>query len=364
VLEKARAALGATGSLDAADLDGALADSYADGGRGGEALKLDESRLAMVRARVGTSSLRYLDALRDVAIVNFSMGHYDTAESAQREVVAGYRRIYGDDAHAVIDAEGDLANMLNTQNKTQEAIEWARRVVDSFRGRAGPDNPDFAISLSNLGELLEQLGDYQGALPYLREAYDITQRHFGNSNLETFILRANLGRLLIFLHRDQEALTWLMPEIPPSLEGTDTLRARARRLKTLGDCYGDLGRDELARQYYDEAQVAFARYLQPGDDVFSTIDSGRVHLLRKEGRYQEALPILRKVVEQYRRDDPPGVDSPWTLALEMELAETLVALGQPAEATALVKPRIALIEKLAPTHPAALSLQRLRGKLN
>jgi len=367
VLEKARAALGprdANESLDAADDDGALADSYADGGRVAEALKLDESRLATVRARVGTSDLRYLNALRDLAHVEYLATHYEAAEKAQRDVVAGYRGIYGDDAHAVIDAEGDLADMLNTQNKTAEAVEWGKRVVDSFRARAGPDNPDFAISLSNLGELLEQLGDYPHALPYLREAYDITQRHFGNSNLETFVVRANLGRLLTFMHRDPEALEWLLPEIPPSLEGNDSLRARARRLKTLGDCYGDMGRNEVARQYYDQAQAAFSKYLKPGDDLFSTLDSGRVHLLRNEGRYREALPILRRVVEQYRRDDPPGVDSPWTLALEMELAETLVALGQTAEATELVKPRIGLIEKLAPTHPAYQSLKRLRDKLH
>jgi tetratricopeptide (TPR) repeat protein len=367
VLEKARAALGprdASETLDAADVDGALADSYADGGRVAEALKLDESRLATMRTRVGTSGLRYLDALRDVAHVNYLAQHYETAEKAQREVVAGYRRIYGDDAHAVIDAEGDLADMLNTENKAQEAVEWGQRVVDSFRAHAGPDNPDFAISLSNLGELLEQLGDYQHALPYLREAYDITQRHYGNSNLETHVVTGNLGRLLTLMHRDQEALSFLLPEIPPSLEGTDTLRARARRLKLLGDCNGDMGRNEVARQYYDQAQREFSKYLKPGDDLFATIDSGRAHLLGKEGRYQEALPVLRKVVEIYRRGDPPGVDSPWTLALEMELAETLVAVGQTAEATALVQPRIALIEQLAPTHPAALSLQRLRGKLH
>ena len=363
VLQKARAALGASESLDAADVDGALADSYADGGRGAEALKLDESRLATVRARVGPSALRYLDALRDVAHVDALLGRWDAAEKAQREVVAGYRRIYGDDAHAVIDAEGDLAEVLNEENKTPEAIEWARRVVDSFRGHVGPDNPDFAISLSNLGELLEQLGDYPHALPYLREAYDITQRHFGNSNLETFIVRGNLGRLLTLMHRGPEALEWLLPEIPASLEGADTLRARGRRLKTLGDCYGDMGRNEIARQYYDQAQEAFSRYLKPGDDIFFTIDSGRAHLLGKEGRYREAVPILRKVVEQYRRDDPPGVDSPWTLALEMELAEALAGVGQTDEATALVRPRIGLIEHLAPAHPASQSLKRLRARL-
>jgi serine/threonine protein kinase len=368
VLEKMRSVLGprsADESLDAADVDGALANSYVDAGRGAEALKLDELRLATVRARAGTNGLRYYDALHDIAIVNAVLGQNDRAEKAQREVVEGYRRIYGDDAHAVTDAEGDLAEILNTEDKIPEAVEWGRRVVDGSRGHAGPDDPDFAIALSNLGELLEQLGEYEQALTNLREAYDITQRHFGNSNLQTHVVRANLGRLLTLMHRDQEALQWLLPEIPPAMEGNETLRARARRLKTLGDCYADMGRIELARQYYDQSEIAFRKYLKPENDAFLTVEAGRVHLLTRERHYQDALALLRRVVEGYRRGDPPGVESPPTLGVEMELAETLAALGQTAEATALVTPhRIEAIERLAPAHPARQSLQRLRARLH
>ncbi len=48
----------------------------------------------------------------------------------------------------------------------------------------------------------------------------------------------------------------------------------------------------------------------------------------------------------------------------MELAETLLALHQTDAATALVKPRIAAVERLPPVHPARQSLQRLRARLN
>ncbi len=367
VLEKARAALhtpSGAESLDAADLDGALADSYADAGRGTEALKLDVDRVAIVRSRAGINGLRYLDALRDVAHVNAVLGHLDTAEEAQREVVAGYRRIYGDDAHAVIDAEGDLAEVLNEEDKIPEAVEWGRRVVRSFRGHVGPDDPDFAISLSNLGELLEQIGEYPEALVNLRESYEISQRHYGNTNLETYVVRANLGRLLTLMHRDQEALSWLVSEMPASMEGNDALHTRARRFKLLGDCYADMGRDDVARQYYDRAQVEFSKYLKPDSDAFLTIAAGRAQLLGHEGRYREALPILREVVAGYRRSDPPGVESGSTLALEMELAETLAALNQTTEAAALVEPRIGAIQQLAPAHPARQSLQRLQARLH
>jgi tetratricopeptide (TPR) repeat protein len=367
VLEKARAVLRATSqgnSLDAADLEGALADSYVEAGRGADALRLDENRLSTVRSRVGTAGLRYFDALRDLAHVNDLLGRNDIAERQQREVVAGYTRIYGDDAQTVIDAEGDLAEILNSEDKIQEAVEWGRRVVESARGHAGPDNPDFAISLSNFGELLEQVGSYTQALPYLHDSYDITRRHYGDTNLETYIVRANIGRLLTLMGRGQEALSWLLPELPASMEGDPARRARARRLKLLGDCYVALGRDALARQAYDQAEAAFKEYVKPGDDAFLTIDAGRAHLLVREHRYQEALPIMRRVVEGYRRGDPAGSTSPPTLGEEMQLAETLVALGQTDEATSLVKSRIQAIERLSPTHPAYQGLQQLRARLH
>jgi serine/threonine protein kinase/DNA-binding winged helix-turn-helix (wHTH) protein len=367
VLEKLRATLSAQGnnkSLDAAEVDGALAGSYLDAGRGEEALKLATARMVAVRTRVGASGVRYFDALRDLAHVNALIGNLDAAEKEQRELVAGYRALYGDAGHAVLDAEGDLSEILNTEGKTPEAVEWGRRVVEGFRGQSGPDNQDYAIALSNLGELFEQLGDFQQALPPLRESYDLTLRHYGDTNLQTYVVRGNVGRLLSLMHRDQEALSWLTPEIPASMEGNTTLLARGRRLKLLADCYADLGRDSTAREYYDKAEALFLTYLKPGNNVFSTIEAGRAHLLFHEGRYREALPKLREVVESYRRTDPPGIDGPWTLALEMELAETLVALGDTAEAVALVKPHISAVEHLAATHPAHLSLVRLRSKLH
>jgi tetratricopeptide (TPR) repeat protein len=147
------------------------------------------------------------------------------------------------------------------------------------------------------------------------------------------------------------------------MEGNDALRARGRRLKLLGDCYGDLGRNAVARQYYDQAEALFKTYLKPGDDVFVSIESGRAHLLRKEGRYEEAVPVLREVVAGYGRGDQPGIESPWTLAIQMELAETLLAAGHTEEAIALVKPRIEAASKLPPNHPAHESLRRLLPKL-
>ncbi|HEV2701647.1 MAG TPA: tetratricopeptide repeat protein [Steroidobacteraceae bacterium] len=365
-LERTRTQLRAAGagdSPDAADVDGALADSYADAGRTAEALQLNIARMMTERARVGSGGLRYLDALRNVAHVNALAGHLDQAEKAQLEVVTGYTRIYGEDAQAVLDAEGELADILNNENKIPEAIEWCRRVVAGFRGHSGVDNPDFAIALSNLAELLEQQGAYEQALPLLREAYGIIQRHFGNTNLQTFVVRGNLGRLLTFMHRDPEALEWLLPELPPFMEGNDATRARGRRLKLLADCYGDMHRNAAARQYYDQAETVFKTYLKPGDDIFATLDSGRAHLLGEEGRYQEALPLLRSAVEAYRRGDPPGVESTWTLALQMELAETLVALHRVPEATAIVTPRIETIRHLAPTQRAYQTFLRLRKPL-
>ncbi|MDR2012698.1 MAG: tetratricopeptide repeat protein, partial [Rhodanobacter sp.] len=285
-----------------------------------------------------------------------------------REAVVGYQRLLGDDADVTIATQNGLMIALQSQGKNQEALEWARRIVDSHRGRGGTDTPSFASNLGNLGETLEQLGYYEEALPRLREAYAILQRHYGEGSVHVHITRLNIAHVLILMHQHQEALALLNAEIPPSLEGYSVSTERARRLVLLGDCYADMGRADEARRYYDEGEAFVVANFKP-DNVFAVfangyIDWGRARLLLQEERYREALPKLRNLLERFRSAGSSNINYQATvLRLQMELAQTLVALHQAAEATELVKSSSEAIGKLAPTHPAYQNLQRLQAQL-
>jgi tetratricopeptide (TPR) repeat protein len=371
VLEKLRATLRTPqgkDSLDAADVNGALANTYLEAGRSDEALQLQQERLRTTRALAGPDDVRYMAALANWGAMNTTLGHPDVAERALREAVAGYQRLVGDDADVTIAAQNGLMVALQSQGKNQEALEWARRIVASHRNRGGTDTPSFASNLDNLGETLEQLGYYSEALPRLREAYAILQRHYGEGNVHTHIARLNIAHVLILMHQPQEALALLNAEIPLSLEGYSASTERTRRLVLLGDGYADMGRFDEARRYYDQTQAMVKADFKP-DSVFAAfatgyIDWGRARLLLQEEHYQEALPRLRDLLERFRRAGPSNINYQATvLRLQMELAQTLLALHQTAEAAALVKANRDAIHKLAPTHPAYQKLQWLQAKL-
>jgi DNA-binding winged helix-turn-helix (wHTH) protein/tetratricopeptide (TPR) repeat protein len=370
VLEQTRAVLrGAQDNdrPDAVEADRALVRAYLAAGRVEAAVKLAEARMPALRERVGPDALSYISALQGTALAHYRAGQLDLAEKEMREAIAGYRRILGDDAHATSVAEGSLVTVLDRANKLPEAIEWEQRIVDDRRRRY-PDSPTLAVALGNLGGLRARLGAYEQALPLLREAYDITLHHFNGDDLQIHVMRHKLGHLLTDMHRYPEALALLTPEVPPSLKSDPSMLERTRRLLLLGDCYTGMGRYTEARQYYDEAETRLKTDFKPGDsymaDSFRSLDHGRLYLLFLEKRYPEALPGLRDLVNRSRSADPPGVAGPATLALEMELAETLAALHQNAEAAALVKQRAEAIRQLAPTHPAYQSLQRLQAELH
>src|SRR3546814_14855709 len=97
-------------------------------------------------------------------------GRYAQAEPIERAALAGYRTLYAADSQQVLDAEGNLAFILDNQYKYQEALRWMRAVVAAMAPRAGVDDPGYGLALINVGELEETWGDYPAALGQARKS--------------------------------------------------------------------------------------------------------------------------------------------------------------------------------------------------
>jgi hypothetical protein len=83
-------------------------------------------------------------------------------------------------------------------------------------------------------------------------------------------------------------------------------------------------------------------------------------LLASEQRHHEAVDLYRIALDGYSSGKyvPNG---PSIAAVKVELAESLLALGQRVEARSLVDSSGAVIDReLAPTHPARILLNQLR----
>src|SRR3546814_19474676 len=91
-------------------------------------------------------------------------GRYAQAEPIERAALAGYRTLYAAASQQVLDAEGNLAFILDNQYKYQEALRWMRAVVAAMAPRAGVDDPGSGNAMLNVGGQEEPWGAYPATL--------------------------------------------------------------------------------------------------------------------------------------------------------------------------------------------------------
>ncbi len=347
-------------SLDSAETLGSLALSYQEAGRTDAAILLAQQRIELVRQGLGPSDLRYFDALDDYAEVMASAGHGAQAEQARREVVAGYSRIYGAVSQRTLDAKSNLGNFLMYEGHLVEATAWMNQALDGYRELESVESRDYAATLRHRGGVHFYRGDYAGAADDFAEAYRLLLKLYGPSNLDTHIARLNLGRAESELDHTQKALQLLQPEVPAQLTGDYADYIRFMRLKWMGDCYARDERDPLATQTYDQAERAFKASGERDLSELSKLTDSRAQLLLRQGRYREALPLLRQVVADYQ--GAYSADSAFTQIARLELAEALASLDQREEARVLARQaRTTLERELLPTHRARIALKKLAG---
>nr|WP_241696133.1 tetratricopeptide repeat protein [Solimonas terrae] len=363
VLERARKlARGADGKdrLESADVLGLLAQSYVLAGRTDDAIALAAQRSALVRTQVGADDLRYYDAQSDQAIVLMDAERYAEAEPIERAVLDGYLKVYSADSRQVLDVEGNLAVILDGENKDAESLKWMRAIVDASRRLGRTGDSEYATELVNLGELEETWGDYPSALEHLRGAYEIARRHDREDSVQVLTMRVSLARVLTRMGRAREALPLLQPELAGNLNGQIADLERGRRLLELAACYRDLGRPQLAAQTYDAAETHFRKTMPEFAMAKIAVLSGRARLALHEHRYGQALVMLQQLVDTDHAGEKSV--SPGTLYDEVGEAQALLGLKRREEAVKLLAGIRGDVEReLAPIHPARLALERILG---
>jgi len=211
-----------------------------------------------------------------------------------------------------------------------EAEPLHRRALEIREAALGPNHPDTATSLNNLGVLLRVQGRYGEAELLLRRALEIREAALGPNHLDTAISLNNLALVLQDQGRYGEA---------------EPLHRRALEIR--------------------EAE------LRPDDpDMFYTLKD-LAELLRAQGRFAEAEPLLRRALEIREAaldPDHPGRANILNTATMLSTATILQSLGvllrhqgRYGEAEPLLRRALEIREAtLGPDHPdTALSLNYL-----
>jgi serine/threonine-protein kinase len=223
-----------------------------------------QNEVVRLRAAAGETP-ELAGSLSELASTHFYAGHYDTADSLNRLVLAMNRRDHGE------------------------------------------RHPMVAEDLINLGATQLERGDYAAAEAYDRQALDITRAWYGNDHPKTAAGLTLLARALVYQKRNDEARALLQEAL--------TIRERVYgpMHPSVASTVNELGNIAVAEDRYDEAVAHFSRMV----DIYRAAYGGKHYLIgtalsnmgsaySAARRYDRAEPLFREAIRMYQATLPPG----------------------------------------------------------
>jgi len=277
------------------------------------ALPLAERAVTLVQ-HSEPGGLEHADVLQQYSSVLHMIGRLEEARSALEEAVGMLRQQPGDAAKLQLaSALVNLAWLDENHGEQAAAVAKMTESMEIRRALLDANHPKLAASVSSLGEMLLDLGNLEEAEPLLREALTIRRR--------------------------------VLPEGHPEIAGSLTLYAKLLAQK------GEL--DE-AEQHYREALAIFVDVFGPRHLVVAKAkNSLGMFLHHGRGRIVEATELLRDAASIFA--EVRGADDPWTAQVEANLANALLAQGRSEEAIALLRKVLPILEA---AYPASTSVCR------
>jgi serine/threonine-protein kinase len=133
--------------------------------------------------------------LSELANSHFYAGHYDTADSLNRRILAMDRQLYGERHPHVGD---DLINLGAVQfewGHYGEAERYYRQGLDIMRSFYGKDHPETASALTMLARTLIPQGKVDEAAGIMQEALGVQERVYGKVHPRVASALNELGRI-------------------------------------------------------------------------------------------------------------------------------------------------------------------------
>ncbi|MEM6701335.1 MAG: serine/threonine-protein kinase [Acidobacteriota bacterium] len=306
-----------------------LADAEGDGD---SALRLAREAVEAGSAGRADDEYPFRLAQSDLGEMLLRMGEYEPAEELLRESLQWYERRFGLRNFSSLVVRTLLAEALDRQGRTAEAIPVMRQVVTTARDWLGEDEPRYAAALANFSTLLGTTGQFEEALEVSLETQRLLERDPVENEGPLLTLLNNRGKLYFDLGRYQEA------------EGAyrQALAGWLRRpLKNPNELVVRFNLSEvLLLSGRPEAALAEARRARPlmvertqEDHLFVLVTDGVIGgSLSELGRLKEAERVLERAVE--RSVAVLGAGHPSTLDNELYLARNEWRLGRRSEALA------------------------------
>jgi tetratricopeptide (TPR) repeat protein len=252
------------------------------------------------------------------------------------------------------------------EGRYQEALPVARRALAVLEATLGPHHPFVGTGCTNLGAVLASLRRFPEALEQHRRALAIQEAALGPRHPEVALTLANIAAATASLGRHDESLAASERAIAISAGMPSPHEYVASFYQGLGNVQRTLRRFPEARSAYEKAVAFQEKTWGPEDVTLAEIlhDSG--HLLRLEGKTEQAYLTYRRAHAIFEKR--LGEEHEETAGALASTGAALGALGRAAEGLGSVERARATLEKLlGPDHPsvggAELSVGRLQRAL-
>ncbi len=270
-----------------------------------------------------------------IHVVGARLGRHEQGLLLEKPALAALARL-GDDSGMRGALLGNIGNVLFSQGKLEEALEFHKQSL-AFQEKAfGPRSHRAAILLNNVAVDHMNLGQPEEAAVHLERSLEIRRELFGPRHPEIAVLLNNLGALRADQNRHHDAMASLREALsireevlgPKHVQYATTLNSLARTL-----C--ELGRFSECEPMHRRAVNILETALGPKDLDLSWALVTLAEALSAQGRYAEACGFARRSValaETATRPDDASLGEPLRA-----LATCLEGVGQRDRAMAALR---------------------------
>ena len=302
----------------------------------------------------GEEDLETVEAQHDLALVLELMGDSRTALEIEQKVYDAECKILGEEHPYVFTSLGFLATIYSGLGDYQKALELGQKAYETECKVLGEEHDSTLATLGNLVATYAALGEYGKALEIGRKVYEAQCRVLGEEHQDTAATLSDLGVVYGELGEYQKALE-LMKEAYEKeckafgVEHPTTIST----LFSIGNAYDNLGDKQKALEVNQKAYDQMKRVMGEEDpevlDMLNNLASNYGEL----GDQQKALDIRKKVYEVLCR--VKGEEHPGTLVALANLGNTYMLLREKEKALEVQEKAYTLFCKvLGEEHPTTI----------
>jgi KaiC/GvpD/RAD55 family RecA-like ATPase len=289
-----------------------------------------------------------------IANVLRSQGRFNEARDLDTYVLERQREVLGDDHLLTLITANGLGADLRALGEYREALAIDQQTYDSFKEEFGEDFERTMMAANNLAQSLRLVGDYGGAHALDQDTYDRRRTVIGSNHQFTLLSAVNLATDLRANGQFRDSVALLRDTLSSyqALLGDDvpdTLRAAIGLAVSLRKAGEQAEAMNLARETYDRFERQFG--LSDPDTRLSAIN------LACDYAAANNMPKALSLVTEVRSGLEAGLgpDHPDTLVAVNNLSCYLRSIGRLEEAQRLAEDTLTRMHaKLGEMHPLTL----------